>query len=643
MKKILFLILCFLLVPTLSFAEGGEGIQFADSNLEQAVREAIQKPSGIITPNDVAGLQSLDASNKKIKSLDGIQSLRQLLSLNLNGNEISDVSPLLELDRLQALFLADNKVRDLSFINTMSLKRVDLTGNGIVTIPELNSPTLTSLIIQNNKITSLDFVSGLPELTELNVSDNQIRDLTPLKKLTNLRLFLAGFNQIQDLTPIQDLPIRSFSLHHNQITSIEPIRHMKHLHEFEEIKLHDLSFNPIRDISPLETQTQIEKINLSGLPITDLSPLSKLVNLRKLELDRTGTITDISPLVHLQKLEYLNLGNNLIKNMNLLNELPQLKELIIWDEHYGRPFNIHMFEQFRNKLEEIQRGIIRDDMSELEKEFAIFQYIVKNTSYSLHHRTAYDALMNGVANCDGYATSVQILLDLQGIENEIAAGIAANGIAHGWNLVKIDGQYYHLDATYSDRNINFETSFSYFNVTDKQIQQDREYFKTRYHEDATSERFKDLHSITVGVMKGEWIYIDLGDEKIKYDGTQKQSVQGEMPIDILLNGYPQHYDQTPVMMNNRTLVPLRGLFEALGAVVEWDPTTNTAKATKDSDVISITIGSRQASHNGKDVILDQEAKMINGRTMVPLRFVSESLRATVNWNGESKTISIDTK
>jgi hypothetical protein len=109
---------------------------------------------------------------------------------------------------------------------------------------------------------------------------------------------------------------------------------------------------------------------------------------------------------------------------------------------------------------------------------------------------------------------------------------------------------------------------------------------------------------------------------------------------VVLDGRQMEFDVPPTIEDGRTLVPLRAIFEGLGAAVEWDGETRTVTATRESDRIQLQIGSRSAYRNGLPVNLDVPAKIIDGRTMVPLRFVSESLGAEVNWNGVTRVITI---
>lgn len=92
--------------------------------------------------------------------------------------------------------------------------------------------------------------------------------------------------------------------------------------------------------------------------------------------------------------------------------------------------------------------------------------------------------------------------------------------------------------------------------------------------------------------------------------------------------------------NGSVLVPPRAIFESLGAAVEWDGATQTVTATKEGKTVVLTIGSNIAYVNGVPVTLSAPAQLINGHTMVPVRFVSEALGGAVEWNEASKSVIV---
>lgn len=108
---------------------------------------------------------------------------------------------------------------------------------------------------------------------------------------------------------------------------------------------------------------------------------------------------------------------------------------------------------------------------------------------------------------------------------------------------------------------------------------------------------------------------------------------------VTINGDKLSFDVPPVIENGRTLVPVRVIFEALGAEVTYNAASKTVAALKGDTVIILKIGGG-ANVNGKNIDLDVPAKIVDGRTLVPLRFISESLGATVNYDPATQSVKI---
>lgn len=135
--------------------------------------------------------------------------------------------------------------------------------------------------------------------------------------------------------------------------------------------------------------------------------------------------------------------------------------------------------QLNDKVDEISSSA-NSLTTDYEKELYIHNYVCENTVYdentfNAEGDTAYSALLNGKAICEGYSRAVQILLDAVDIDNYLVIG---NGITDGksephmWNIVNIDNANYHLDATWNDANDDGSISYFYFNVTDEIISKD---------------------------------------------------------------------------------------------------------------------------------------------------------------------------
>lgn len=119
-------------------------------------------------------------------------------------------------------------------------------------------------------------------------------------------------------------------------------------------------------------------------------------------------------------------------------------------------------------------------------------------------------------------------------------------------------------------------------------------------------------------------------------------------ITVKLDGKDIAFDVAPIIENDRTLVPLRAIFEALGAQVEWDDATKTVISAKDNRTCVLQIGNASmfvsvTTDNKTDTVaktLDVPAKIKDDRTLIPLRAVSEAYNCQVDWDGDTRTVTI---
>ena len=110
-------------------------------------------------------------------------------------------------------------------------------------------------------------------------------------------------------------------------------------------------------------------------------------------------------------------------------------------------------------------------------------------------------------------------------------------------------------------------------------------------------------------------------------------------VSIVVNGQPVSFDQPPLERAGRVFVPLRGVFERLGASVVYS--AGQINATGNGRNVSLHIGSTTATVNGQPVTIDVAPFLVGPRTMVPLRFIAQSLGATVDYNDSNRTVSIN--
>jgi len=112
------------------------------------------------------------------------------------------------------------------------------------------------------------------------------------------------------------------------------------------------------------------------------------------------------------------------------------------------------------------------------------------------------------------------------------------------------------------------------------------------------------------------------------------------PLSVTLNGESLVFDVEPLQENGRLLVPLRAIAEALGAGVVWSNTPPTVIISRGDDIIELKPGLNLAFKNSVELTLETAPQMINGRLLVPIRFVSEALGAEVDWQSYSKSVAI---
>lgn len=113
-------------------------------------------------------------------------------------------------------------------------------------------------------------------------------------------------------------------------------------------------------------------------------------------------------------------------------------------------------------------------------------------------------------------------------------------------------------------------------------------------------------------------------------------------LDLYVDSVKLEPDVPPTVVDGHTLVPLRSIFDALGAELQWDNATKTAAGSRGDSVISIQVGSQTALVNGEEKSLETPAQVVDGNTMVPARFVAEGLNCIVKWDKATDGIYIST-
>lgn len=143
--------------------------------------------------------------------------------------------------------------------------------------------------------------------------------------------------------------------------------------------------------------------------------------------------------------------------------------------------NAKQTEYVTARVKEIAKSIFKPGMNAHEKVKAVHDWVLLNVAYdrSLVQHSAYAALTKGVTVCQGYALLTYRLLNEGGIQNRIVEGTVSTG-PHAWNLVNLDGKWYHLDTTFDDPvpDVKGRTTYGYYLITDERIGRDHRWTKT---------------------------------------------------------------------------------------------------------------------------------------------------------------------
>ena len=284
-------------------------VTFTDPNLEAAIRAAIGKPTGDIYQSDLLGLTSLNAFDRDIANIAGLEHCTSLTELDLGSNRISNLEPLSGLNKLEVLSLLNNQIGDLE--------------------PLSNLTSLRYLALSSNQISTISPISNLHDLTDLLLTNNLISDIFPLSNLLNLSQLGLGANQISNLQPLSNLTKLGYLyLDNNQINSISPISNLV------DLKLLGLARNQISDVSPIWNLTNLQLLDLQNNYISNISSLVGLINLESLWLS-DNQVSDINALSMLTEIRILLLDDNQIANITPLSGLTKLGETELYSEREG--------------------------------------------------------------------------------------------------------------------------------------------------------------------------------------------------------------------------------------------------------------------------------------------------------------------
>jgi len=255
-------------------------VYFADENLKAAVEDELS----IFDPNatDMLGLTNLNADNKGIKDLTGLEYATNLTDLDLNWNYgLGDISAVSSLINLTYLSIQGCQISDISVVSSLSkLKSLALGANLINDVNAVSGLTnLTKLYLWSNQINDISALSDLSDLTGLNLQRNKIENISAISTLTKLQWIYLDENKIEDISAISGLKaLKTLVLSENQIADITAVSELSSLTTLK------LASNKITDCNSLENLGNLTLVELQENQIRDISELSHLANLTRLYL-----------------------------------------------------------------------------------------------------------------------------------------------------------------------------------------------------------------------------------------------------------------------------------------------------------------------------------------------------------------------
>lgn len=307
-------------------------------------------------------------------------------------------------------------------------------------------------------------------------------------------------------------------------------------------------------------------------------------------------------------------------------------------------------EEYANqKIKEILAQIIKPEMTIHEKVKAVHDWIVLNAKYdtNLTYRTHYDILDKGSAVCSGYALLFDRMVNELKIPTKLVVGNA--GEDHIWNMVYVDNQWYHVDATFNDPvpDQQGRLRHDYYMLTEEQISKTHTiYTKSR----PTSVTSYELLLNKLNQRTDNHLYVELINQlnlSVMDESELKKSIISN-PLSGVVNvtafdeyiQYNENFGFPFIDNNDRTQVPFRITLEYFGAKVDWIPESNTAIAILNDITVKIPIGKPYIFVNDKLVLNDTVSIIKNGRTYLPIRVVLESFGFYIDWNSNTQTVIV---
>jgi len=298
-------------------------VSIPDPGLNTAIRVVLQKPFGPLSEQDMLSLTNLDASRRNVRSIAGLEEARNLVTLDLQINRLTNFSLPTELTNLSTLDLSANPLTNFSLPSGLkSLTSLSIEGAGLtsLTLP----PTLiglTNLDVEGNDIPSFNLPSNFTSLVTLDLGFNLFTNFSLPAGLTNLSTFYFAGNPLTNVTlPARLSGMTELNLSQNLLTGFTLPPGMTNLAEL------DIAFNQLTNVTLPADLRSLTELDLDFNRFSSLNFPSNLTRLGFLHL-RANQFTNFNLPAGLTALTYLDIRENQLTNISLPADLNHLVSL----------------------------------------------------------------------------------------------------------------------------------------------------------------------------------------------------------------------------------------------------------------------------------------------------------------------------
>ncbi|PEE99309.1 internalin [Bacillus thuringiensis] len=539
----------------------------------EAKNKGIQDVSGL---EYMTNLENLKLEEVKLKNIKFISELRQLKSLSITYGELEDIGPLAELEHIEFLTLRNNKISDLSPLSQMKkIKMLDLNSNYIKDIkPLFTVKSLRTLTVANNQISN-DNLAGIEQLKNvknLSLSNNgltNIEHITSMKKLVELDL---AKNELENIEPLSRLStVQSLNLEENYISDITPLSHLTDLYDLK------LGSNEIRDVRPVQElgkriyidiqrqkifldnvekdkEVKIPTYNLQGEPLDTIQLKSEdgIVNNGSVKWGTTGEKTYEFTLDIKSEENRIKFNGTVIQNV--VERLDEIKETIKEDNEQKENVILDKtLQQHINKenlgRENLNASITKKDLLQIKK-----LEILKENGNEIKNITGLEYMTN--------------------LEKLTLEGVGLKNIEFISNLKQLNNVNVSHNQIEDITPLSSLENLQWLNLADNHIK-DVTVIGSMLNLFSLNLAGNEIRDVRPLIQLGQWFTIDVGRQNIILNDAK---INEEIQVPV--------YDLEGESIENIQLVSEGGTFN--NGVIKWStPGEKVYKFDLDSDEISI--------------------------------------------------------